>query len=119
MEQQKKDMKMPVHIQPVFADEANVNANVKVNLEKTEDGEDQVRKIGKIDVLFFDQFARSIVSRVVIDPFTAKSLGRLLINNADRLMQEMENNEIPEEVKEQIKNRQEKTEDNSFNTYIG
>ncbi|MGM5488799.1 MAG: hypothetical protein ACQESG_07670 [Nanobdellota archaeon] len=115
---EKKEMKMPANVQPVYADEANVNANVKINIEKDEAGNEQVRKAGKVDVMFFDQFTNSVVSRVVIDPFTAKVLSRVLHDNAEKLINELESKEVPQQVKDQISQKKEHT-DTSVNTYIG
>ncbi len=115
---EKKEMKMPVNVQPIYADEANVNANVKINIEKDEDGNEQVRKVGKVDVMFFDQFTNSVISRVIIDPFTAKALSRVLHENAEKLINELESKEVPQQVKEQISQKKENV-DTSVNTYIG
>lgn len=106
------------NIKPIFADEASVNANIKINVEKTEKG-DIIRKVGKVEILFLDQITRSVVSRVVVDPFTAKVLGKVLINNSDRIIKEIENKEIPEEVKKQIAEKESQQGKPSVNTYIG
>ncbi|MCB9362644.1 hypothetical protein H6504_04365 [Candidatus Woesearchaeota archaeon] len=121
MEQQHQDIKMPPGIKPIYADECNVNANIKINIEKTPEGHEKIRKAGKVDMLFLDQFTRSILARVVIDPYTAKVFGKILLENADRLINEIENPHIPEEVRQQIKDREEAaTRSNQpVNTYIG
>lgn len=113
---------MAPNVHPIYADEANVNANVKINIEKDEEGNEVVKKVGKIDILFMDQVTKSVINRVIIDPFTAKVLGKILIDNADKLLKEIDNREVPQEVKDQIKEREEMAKDGKaqpFNTYIG
>ncbi len=120
--EKRNDMKMPIDVKPIYADEANVNSNVKINIEKGDDGKDIIRKAGKVEILFFDQFTNSICSRVVIDPFTAKVLSQILQKNADNVIAEMEKEGVPEEVKKKIEERkemQQKGETPTFNTYIG
>jgi hypothetical protein len=118
------NVKIGPNVIPIYADEANVNSNIKINIEKNEKGEDIIKKVGKIDIMFFDQVTKTIISRVTVDPFTAKFLGKILIDNATKVIQEVENTQVPKQVKEQIKNRekllkQKETKVDSFNTYIG
>ena len=111
---------MPADLRPVYADEANVNANVKVNVEKDKDGNETIRKSGKIDMLFFDQFTRTIVSRIVIDPFTAKLLSKMLSDHADKLIEELDSSDVPEQVKKRLAERDKAMQgSSSVETYIG
>ena len=116
----KQDIKMPANLRPIYADEANVNANVKVNIEKDKDGNEIIRKSGKVDMLFFDQFTRSVISRIVIDPFTAKVLSKMLADHADKLIEELDKTDVPDQVKKRLAERDKNlTKNSSVDTYIG
>jgi hypothetical protein len=123
MEQNKKEVSMSADIKPLFADEVNVNANIKVNVEKKEDGTEHFTKTGRIDLLFFDQFTKTIISRIVIDPYTAKVFAKVLEANASKMIEEIEKKELPPEVKERMKKQKEmldkKQNFSTSHTYIG
>lgn len=116
---QNQDLKIAPDVKPVYADEASVNANLKVNVEKNDDGSETFRKSGKIEVLFLDHFVGSVVQRAVLDPFTAKALGKILVANADKMIEELEKEGVPENVQEQIKAQENAGGNPSVNTYIG
>jgi hypothetical protein len=122
MEQNKQGVNMPADVKPIFADDVNVNANIKVNVEKKDNGEEKFTKSGRIDLLFFDQFTKTIVSRVVIDPYTAKVFAKILEANASKMIEEIERSELPDEVKERMKQQKQQIENQAFSTshtYIG
>ncbi len=122
-----ENFNMNVNVQPIYADEANVNANIKFNFEKINENEEKIRKIGRIDIMFFDQLTKTVVSRIVLDPFTAKVLGNMLIQNANKTIGELDSPNVPEEVKKQMELRKIAMEEQkkpsnpntNFNTYIG
>lgn len=101
----KPQFKIPTDVKPLHADEVNINSNIKVNIDKKEDGTEKITKVGRVDLLFFDQMTKSILTRVVIDPYTAKMLAKMLLSNADKLIEEIEKTDLPDEVRQKLQEK--------------
>jgi hypothetical protein len=118
----KPQFNMSIDIKPLFADDVNVNANIKVHVEKQEDGSEKITKSGRVDLLFLDQMTKNAIARLVIDPYTAKVFSKMLEANANRLIEEIEKKELPNEIKEKMKKQKDLGNKGNFSashTYIG
>ncbi len=102
MEQKELNLNMPPDVKPIYADEANVVAGLKVNIEKNDKGKEVITKTGNINIIFFDNTTKAVVSRVVVDPITAKNLANQLKANAENIMTEIKSDKIPQQMKDQI-----------------
>ena len=102
---QPKNINLPTDVRPIYADEVNVSSGYKANVEE-KDGKKIANKIGKIDLMFLDRVSNSVISRVVIDPLTANALGTLLTDHANKIINQITNTNVPEEITNQIKEKQ-------------
>lgn len=118
-EQQNVNLNIPMDVKPIYADEVNITAGLKVNVEKQEKGKDIVTKSGNIQLLFFDNATKAVVARIVIDPITAKNLSFGLKVNAEKLMEEIKSDKVPKQVKEQLENSKQPSISKTMNEYIG
>ena len=93
---QQINIKIDPSIKPIFADEVQLICALKQ--DKREDG---FFKEGNLSLIFFDNFTRKAVSRIVLNLITAKQLTNVLIQNIKSLEKEMDSKE---ETKKEIIN---------------
>jgi len=117
---EKQQFVIPPDLRPIYADEVIITSPMKVVIEKDDKGTEKIRKHGNIILSFFDNQTKIIVAKIVVNPLTAKALGNLLIKNSDKLLEELDKKEIPNEIKKQIEEAKKKSiKSTSDLTYIG
>ncbi len=100
------EITIPPHIIPIYAEEVKVNAGIKMHVTKNEAGKDEVRKDARVELLFFDNATKCVVSRIVMDVTTALQMVNILQANTQALLKECASKEIPKEIAEHIKKQQ-------------
>jgi len=110
---------IPQDIYPIYAEEVKVNAGIKMSMDKDEQGKEVVQKDGRIELLFFDNQTKRVISRIVLDPSTAQRLSKILTSSTTALQKECASPEIPDQVREQLKQKQQNPKDESSLHYIG
>jgi len=74
---------------PIYVDEAKITANIKSSQR-----DKGITKTGKVDVTFYivtDEGDREEVSRIVLDPYSASSIGMKLFEAGEVLIDEVNN----------------------------
>lgn len=94
--------KLRITVPPLYADEVNIEAGMKFDIDKDKKGKKKITKAAHIQLLFWDKLSQMVVSRVELDIVTAKKLTTMLKQNVERVMDEIHKRELPEAVKKQI-----------------
>ena len=89
-------------LQPLYVEEAKFDVNLKFNVKK-EEGKEVIKKIGKIEITFFEGRDKRPVTRIVMDPYSADSIADALKNISTQVIKELDNPNIPPQIKEQMK----------------
>jgi len=111
---------LPPDLKPIYADEVFVNVPIKINIEKDDKGTEKIRKTGVVILNFFDNETKFIVAKIIINPLTAKALGKILLDNANKVLEELDKKEISKEMRKQIEESKKQPKKTvSTLTYIG
>lgn len=108
----------PPDLKPIFGEEVLVNSNIKVNKEE-KDGDEKIRKHGKVTLNFFQKKGGKVVAKIVVDPLTARKLGKILLKNTRRLFEELDKEGIPDKLEKRIKKRKKELKDNELTGTTG
>lgn len=100
----------------ICADDCIIDNAIKVHMD-TQNDQETIHKTGKVTLMCVDQQTKTIVGRVILDPFTAKRLGELLTANTNNLIKEIQSSELSEEMKQKIRSTQ--AQPKTGQTYIG
>lgn len=111
-----EELKIPPEIKPVYCDEFRVNTMIKINVDEN----DNVKKQGHLDIIFFDNATKTVVDRIILNPITAQQLAQALMQNVEGYNKGMERKEDAKELKKMVdeKRKQPPAEPQS-QAYIG
>jgi hypothetical protein len=101
------DFKIPPDLRPIYAEEVFVESPLKMVVEKSEKGNEKVRKHGMIVLNFLDNRTKIVVAKIVINPLTARSLGNILLSNSNKMLEELDRKEISKDLKKQMEEKKE------------
>jgi len=111
-------LNIPPDVKPIFATDVSVNIGMKVNVAKDKKGKDEIKKWALVELLFIDKNTRNIIGRMLIDPFTAMNLSKMLSESTNKLFKEMKSKKIPANMKKQVESAR-KAKKESKVEYIG
>lgn len=96
----KIQIQIPPDVKPIYGQEVNISSEIKVSLD--EKNKKKPLKTGHVHLIFLDGITKTAVSRIVLDPITAKNLSKHLQNQAEAVIKEVNSKKIPKQVKTQI-----------------